>query len=181
MRDKIETYLKNRTEKGENFLFPKADWRYEVDNGDSSAGYDDWLETKIEIETDEVMDAIERLCHVAARPYMGDMSEIEFNEVVLDICNALRISDDEAADRARQFLGEEHDKLFFGETCGAVPSEVTLDISRIIHLGMVAYEGRSSADQMDKVIVDFAEAHGLSCDPVQAALVRLGLEDAPEP
>lgn len=181
MRNKIEKYLKSRLEKGEHFLFPQNDWKYEVDNGDTSAGYDDWLEGKIETEVDEAVYEIDRILHIASRPFQGDMSEIEFNKAVLEICNALRISDDEAADRARQFLQVEPEELVFGEICGNIPSDMVFDMSRIMHLGMVAYEGRCDADKMDKTVLDVADRHQITGDTVTMVKVRLGLEDDPAP
>ncbi|MFX4299914.1 hypothetical protein [Pseudosulfitobacter pseudonitzschiae] len=181
MRNKIKQYLENRREKGEHFLFPQNDWRYEVDNGDTTAGYEGWLEGKIEIEIDEAVYAIERLLHIASRPFLGDMSEIEFNQAVIELCNSLRISDDEAADRARQFLQVEPEKLVFGEICGNIPSDMVFDLSRIMHLGMVAYEGRCDADKMDKTILDIADRHHIMGDDVTMVKVRLGLEDDPAP
>lgn len=181
MRSTIETYLTSRQEAGDNFLFPREDWEYEVANEDTNAGHETWLDTKVEIEADQAEDAIKRLLHLAARPFIGDKSEIEFNREVLDICNELRISDDEAADRARSFLQIEPGKHVFGEICGNIPSDLVFDVSRIMHLGMVAYEGRCDADKMDKAIVDMAERHEITDEAVTLAKVRLGLEDDPQP
>jgi hypothetical protein len=184
MRQKIEEFISMRREPdGENFLFPVCDWRYEVDNGDTTAGYNLWLDDKVEFETDLACEAIERLLHIAARPFLGDMSEIEFNQAVLEICDTLRIADDEAADRARQFLQMEDvtEKLVFGEICGNVPSDIVFDVSRIMHLGMIAYEARCDADQMDRMILNFSERHELTCKAVTLAKVRLGIEDEPAP
>lgn len=36
----------------ENKKYPLSDWKYEVDNGDTRYGYDDWLKAKLEEEAD---------------------------------------------------------------------------------------------------------------------------------
>lgn len=34
----------------EHFLYPLSDWMYEVQNGDTRLGYEDWVEHKIDME-----------------------------------------------------------------------------------------------------------------------------------
>ena len=178
LRQKIQDFIGSRREPGgENFLFPSRDWKYEVENGDTTAGMDVWLEGKVEIETDEAIDAIDRFLNISARPFIGDMSEIEFNEAVLDICGSLRILDDEAADRARQFLQKDPEDFVFGEICGNIPSDMIFDISRIMHLGMIAYEGRCSPEKMDEAIVAFADRHDVEAEAIQLTRSRLGRDN----
>ena len=45
-----EVYLEIGGLPEEDPKYPRSDWQYEVSNGDTSLGYDEWLEHKIESE-----------------------------------------------------------------------------------------------------------------------------------
>lgn len=74
-------------------LFPRNDWRYEVDNNDTNLGYGQWLEDKIEFEVDEIMDEIDRFLLRVSKLPGGEISEIEFNQDVLGLFSDMRLSD----------------------------------------------------------------------------------------
>jgi len=38
----------------ESFRYPRADWQYEVRNGDTNLGYQEWVEHKIESDMKEI-------------------------------------------------------------------------------------------------------------------------------
>jgi hypothetical protein len=173
----LETFKNN--EEGHK-LFPLEDWRYEVDNDDTSLGYDEWLSDKIDFEVDDVVDAIDRMIYRGCKAADGEISEIEYNRDVIDTFSTLRIIDDEAVDRANGFLGESPEKPVFGESFGSVPSDLAADISRIAHLGMVFFEGRCTGDKLMAVMVETADKYEFSGSGVEAARARSGSE-TPEP
>ena len=166
---------------GDVELFPRADWRYEVDNGDTHLGYDQWVEVRIEQEVWNIADAIENLMHRAPRAFMTDGDEIAFNRAVLDIFSELRMMDTEAPARAARFLQEDIGKLVYGETCGVLPTGLAEDVSRLAHLGMVAYEARTTPEEIDRLIVEMAVKHDISNDAVEMARLRLDPGDSLEP
>lgn len=170
-----------RDNTGEVELFPRADWRYEVDNGDTSHGYDGWLETKIEFEVSDIEQAIADIMHRAPRAFMTDGDEIAFNEAVINDFGILRMMDTEAPERAAQFLQKDIGVLIYGNTCGVLPTGLAEDVSRLAHLGMVAYEARSTTEAIDGLILEMAEKYGILNDAVGFARTRQGLEDGPAP
>jgi hypothetical protein len=181
LNDKIQSHLEGfKNEENGHKLFPLSDWRYEVDNDDTNQGYDDWLESQIEYEVDDVTSAIDRLIYRACKATDGEISEIDFNKDVVDTFSDMRIIDDEAVDRANGFLGNTAEKPVFGESFGSVPADVAADISRIAHLGMVFFEGRCTSDKLTKVIIETADKHGITGSGVEAARARAG-GGTPEP
>ncbi len=177
----IKSHLESFKENAEGHkLFPREDWRYEVDNGDTSLGYDEWLSDKIDFEVDDVVDAIDRFIYRGCKAADGEISEIEHNRDVIDTFSTMRIIDDEAVDRANGFLGETHEKPAFGESFGSVPADLAADISRIAHLGMVFFEGRCTADKLTAVMVETADKYKISGSGVDAARARAG-GGIPEP
>lgn len=181
LNDTIKTHLecfKNDTEGHK--LFPREDWRYEVDNDDTSLGYDEWLSDKIDFEVENVIDAIDRFIYRSCKAVDGEVSEIEYNRDVVDAFSTMRIIDDEAVDRANGFLGETPEKPVFGESFGSVPSDIAAEMSRIAHLGMVFFEGRCTGDKLISVMVEAADKHDISGDGIDAACARAEAE-TPEP
>ena len=182
--DKIKAQLESfKNDEEGHKLFPHADWRYEVDNDDTSLGYDDWLSDKIDFEVDDVADTVNRFIYRGCKATDGEISEIEFNRDVVDTFSTLRIIDDEAVDRANGFLGEAPEKPVFGESFGSVPSDVAADLSRIAHLGMVFFEGRCSAEKLISVMAETATKHGMEGDGAEAVRARSGdqPEETPQP
>ncbi|MFG6572126.1 hypothetical protein ACGYLO_11030 [Sulfitobacter sp. 1A13353] len=182
--DKIKAHLESfKNDEEGHKLFPHADWRYEVDNDDTSLGYDDWLSDKIDFEVDDVADTVNRFIYRGCKATDGEISEIEFNRDVVDTFSTLRIIDDEAVDRANGFLGEAPEKPVFGESFGSVPSDVAADLSRIAHLGMVFFEGRCSAEKLISVMAETATKHGMEGEGAEAVRARSGdqPEETPQP
>lgn len=157
-------------------LFPRSDWAYEVDNGDTSAGYAAWLESKIEMEADSVNDAIEMILHAAPRVFLGDGDPETYANAVLDAYNCLRALDDEAAERARSVLGMDPENFIFGEICRNLPDDALNDIGAIAHLGMVAFEGRCDQVKLDTAIHQFSQKYNIESDAITAARKRQGIE-----
>ncbi|MEP3671273.1 MAG: hypothetical protein ABJN42_31630 [Roseibium sp.] len=181
-KEKIEAHLMTLvSNSGDVELFPREDWQTEVENGDTDASHEVWLETQIEIESDNIVDAIERLMHQAPRAFMTDGDEIAFNEIVLDVFGDLRMLDTEAPERARKFLQKDQKDFIYGETAGVLPDDLAQDMSRLAHLGMVAYEARTTPETIDGLIIEMSEKHNIDCDAVEAAKTRLGADESPSP
>ncbi len=173
LQAKIQTHLQSfQTDAEGHKLFPRSDWRYEVDNDDTNLGYDEWLSDKIEYETYDVVDAVDRFIYRCCKVIDGEISEIEFNTDVVDTFSTLRIIDDEAVDRASGFLKQATDKPVFGESFGAVPSDIASELSRIAHLGMVFFEGRCTPDKLLAVILEVAQKQEITGSGVDAARAR---------
>ena len=173
--DKIKAHLESfKNDEEGHKLFPLADWRYEVDNDDTSLGYDDWLSDKIDFEVDDIVDTVDRFIYRGCKATDGEISEIEFNRDVVDTFSTLRIIDDEAVDRANGFLNEKPEKPVFGESFGAVPSDVAADLSRIAHLGMVFFEGRCSVEKLISVMAETATKYDMEGDGEEAVRARAG-------
>lgn len=184
LQQTIEDYLRTHIDaEGYHLLFPRTDWARDCEEGNTNQGYRDWLDSKIEMEVDTVQDAITRLFHTAPRAFMGDMDEEQFNNIVLDTMSDLRCMDDEAADRARRFLGEDEEEekeFLFSETFQSAPDDIIQAVRRICHLGMVAHEGRSTPEKIDEAIVEFSKKFDMNTDETRAALIRLG-QESPAP
>ncbi len=159
-------------------LFPRSDWRYEVDNGDTSLGWDAWLENKAEMEMADIEEAVGSLAHGASRTYRETPGLEAVARLVADSFNTLRMCDDEAYARAQQVLGKDHDpeELVFGETFCVLPEQARQDLSRLAHLGMVAWEGRADFEKIDRLIIAIHRRHGLAQETAEAAACRLDLE-----
>lgn len=179
-RSLIEQHLasfKTDSEGEGHKLFPRSDWRYEVDNDDTNLGYAQWLEDKIEFEVDEIADGIDRFLLRVSKLPGGEISEIDFNQDVLRCFSDMRLSDDEAAERAEQFLQEPADRKIFGEVFGSVPPDIALQISRIAHLGMVFFEGRCETEKLLNAAKDFCDQYDVTGDAITSLNRSLGLDD----
>lgn len=163
-------------------MFPAEDWRYEVDNGDTTAGLGDWRDSQIEQYADDVEYRIVRLIHLAPRAFGTDGDQDAFNKAVVDFFDASRLDDceSEAARRALSFLGEDDPEARYGARDAVYPEDLVNDIERLCHLGMVAYEGRAEEQTIREHIVAMAERHGIEGDDVALSRRFLGHEDGPE-
>lgn len=150
-------------------LFPRADWRYEVENGDTSLGYEDWLEDKIGFEAQDVLDAVMTLIDEANAASWLSISEIQFAQTVLDSFSTMRIYDDAPVFRAAGFLRKELETPVFGEVFGAVPPEIAQLVSQLADAGMGWYEGNVSRDDL------------LSCREQLVLCGAASVDDPPEP
>jgi hypothetical protein len=181
LRDKIQSHLDAATDTtmNEHRLFPRSDWRYEVENDDTNQGYDDWLESKISFEVDDATDAIERFTESATKSCDHEISEIDFNRIILDTFSALRIYDDEAVDRAAEFLGKARKRPVFGETFGSIPADLTFDLSRLAHLGKSYFEGETDRKHLLTSIVSICQTYEIGGPAMAEAERRLNADDTP--
>ena len=175
IRDHLQSSAFANEEAGHR-LFPIKDWKYEVDSDSTSRGYADWLENIIDSEAFDVDNAVERLLHGASRASFGDQTSEGFAAVVQDCFTVFRALDSEAADRARDTLGEEPRDLLFGETVRSLPLNFLAGLDRIAHLGMAFYEGRVTQEKVDQAIHEFGLAYDLESEEVDLARRRQGLE-----
>lgn len=174
VQEKIQKYLLGRVDpEGQNKLYPVVDWARECEEGDTSLGYVDWVSHAVEEEAIVAVETVLRLMHRTVHCYLGDIDEISFNDDVLDLLGDLRMLDDEAADRARQFLQLEQERGVFGETYGLLPPDMALDASRLCHYGMIAFEGRGDITQVDRLILMMAIKYGFDGEVVDATRTRM--------
>ena len=184
IRDIVEGHLRGEAFQDPvegNKLFPRGDWKYEVDNDDTSLGYEDWLDGKIEIEGDTAEYALERLLHAAPRAFIGDSDADQAAQIVEDVFVDFRARDEEAPVRARGLLCIEDSKFIFGETCRILPRDMLDDIGRIAHLGMVAHEGGTSQEMIDRAIHQLGLDYGITSEEVRLARRRQGIDPGDEP
>ena len=170
-----------RAKQGDDVLFPRKDWAYEVDNDDTTASYDDWHASKIETECDEVEQAVDRLLHGAPRVFIGDSTEVQFNQIVIDCFSTFRAENDEAPIRARGITCEEEPDYVFGNTCKVMPEDLQHALGRIAHQGMVAYEGRTEHEILDFLIHRLGKDFDINSDEIDAARSRLQIDERPAP
>jgi len=178
--DKIQSHLNAATdpETEEHRLFPSDDWRYQVDNGDTNQGFDDWLENEIMLEVENVVDAIQDFMRRAVDICAHNISEVDFNRDILDTFSTLRIYDDEAVDRAAKSLRKRSDPPIFGETFGSVPPDLAFDLSRLAQLGMSYFEGAVECTELQNAVVEICQTHEIEGSAIVEAK-RLLSEDGP--
>ena len=184
IRDIVEGHLRGKAFQDPvegNGLFPRRDWKYEVDNDDTSLGYEDWLDGKIEIECDTAEHALERMLHAAPRAFLGDSDADQAAQIVEDVFVDFRARGEEAPVRARGLLVIEDRELIFGETCGILPRDMLDDIGRIAHLAMIAHEGGTSQELIDRAIHQFGLDYGIASEEVSLARRRQGIDPGDDP
>jgi hypothetical protein len=169
---KVESETKSEDDK----TFPEIDWRYEVDAGDTRRGYADWVDDQIDQRSDEVASELDKILHGAPRCFMGDSTQEDFAEKVVDFFAMVHFTFDEATDRALNILGDEYEAPAYGNAYDFFPAEFIQDISRLCHLGMVAYEGTADQAKIDTLIHEIGEKYDIESDDIEAARARQGIE-----
>ena len=163
LRNNIEAFLC----RPEQEMFPIEDWQYDVDNGDTKRGFDDWLASLAEQEADGIIEKIAALIHIAPGAFSEGADQTAFNQLVRDAFATFRMMESGTAAQARRYLGEDHDEFTYGETGGTLPGELRQDLERLADLGMAAFECAGDASEIHKHIAAMADSYDLAGEDVE--------------
>jgi len=108
-------------------LFPRLDWMYEVENGDTTASFDDWRSSQIEAEAETAASAVDRL----VRKINEKADQKDINHAAIDMASDLRMMDSDFVVAAGYRREKNHQEWLFGERCCVVPADVRAEIEAV--------------------------------------------------